>query len=405
MAKKESTKTVQVGGSKEDKEKSLKTAIADIEKRFGSGTVMYMNDGHHINVETVSTGSLTLDLALGVGGLPKGRITEIFGPESGGKTTVALHCVAEVQKLGGQAAYIDVEHALDPQYAKDIGVNIDSLLVSQPDSGEQALEIIEALIRSGAVDVVVLDSVAAMTTKAEIEGNMGDATVGMQARLMSSAMRKLTAIIGKTNTIAIFINQIREKIGISYGNPETTPGGRALKFYASVRLDVRPGQKIEVGDKVVGRETTVKVVKNKVAPPFKKAEFDMIFGKGISKIGEILDVGESLGIVKKSGSWFSYNGERIGQGREKSKDFLSADEDISGAIEAEIKAKLAEMAAANIQPNIKTDSAPDNETPDEDSEETAAKAKVAETKPSSSKKKKVVIETDEDFEEFSPDEL
>lgn len=298
----------------EEKKKALDAAIAQIIKQFGEGSVMIMgNQKSKLNVEAVSTGSLGLDMALGIGGLPKGRIVEIFGPESGGKTTVSLHAIAQVQKKGGIAAFIDVEHALDPVYAKILGVDMDQLIVSQPDTGEQALEIIEALVRSGAVDIVVLDSVAAMVTKAEIDGEMGDSFVGVQARLMSAAMRKLTAVVSKSDTVAVFINQIREKIGVMYGNPETTPGGRALKFYASVRIDVRRGEPIKEGDKIIGSQTRCKVVKNKVAPPFKTCVFDMIYGQGISKMGEIIDMGVELAIIKKAGSWFSYNDMKIGQ--------------------------------------------------------------------------------------------
>lgn len=414
MAKKDTgpKKTINIIVDKEEKKKALATAMAAIEKQFGAGAVMYMSgERSKLDVEAVSTGSLTLDIALGIGGLPKGRIVEIYGPESGGKTTVALHCVAETQKQGGTAAFIDVEHALDPAYAKKLGVNVDQLLVSQPDSGEQALEIIDALVRSGAIDIIVLDSVAAMTTKAEIEGMMGDATVGMQARLMSSAMRKLTSVVGKTNTIAIFINQIREKIGVVYGNPETTPGGRALKFYSSVRIEVRKGAKIEQGTTIIGATTTARVVKNKVAPPFKTATFDMIFGQGISKVGEIIDIGVSLDIIKKSGSWFSFNDERIGQGREKVKDFLLNNPDIMAEVEKRIRdnADKVELDSSEFGEESESDGAADtNKLVAEATEaaEAAEKEKpVAAAKAAKPGKKSVVIETDDGFEEFSPDEL
>ena len=320
----------------EDRKKALANAIAQIEKMYGAGTVMRLGAAPKMNVESISTGSLTLDMALGIGGVPRGRIIEIYGPESSGKTTVALHVIAEAQKKGGEAAFIDVEHALDPVYAKALGVNIDNLLVSQPDSGEQALEIAEALVRSGAIDVIVLDSVAAMTTKAEIEGEMGDSHVGMLARLMSQAMRKLTSIISKSNCVAIFINQVREKIGVMYGNPETTTGGRALKFYASVRMEVRKGEAIKDGAEIIGSRTRVKIVKNKVAPPFKECEFDMLYGKGISKIGEILDLATDLDIIHKSGSWFSYGERKLGQGREAVKSILEADPAFAAEIEQKI---------------------------------------------------------------------
>lgn len=302
-----------------EREKALQTALAQIEKQFGKGAIMKLGQNSSLNVEAIPTGSLSLDIALGIGGLPRGRIVEIYGPESSGKTTVALHVVAEAQKAGGEALFIDVEHALDPVYAQALGVDIDSLLVSQPDTGEQALEICEALVRSGAVDVVVVDSVAAMTTKAEIDGEMGDSFVGLQARLMSQALRKLTAAISKGNAVVIFINQLREKIGVMYGNPEVTPGGRALKFYSSVRLDVRKKDPIKDGGEVIGNLTKVKVVKNKVAPPFREAEFDIMYGEGISREGEVVDLAVKLDIIKKSGSWYSYNENRIGQGRDKVK--------------------------------------------------------------------------------------
>lgn len=305
-----------------EKQKALQTAIAQIEKQFGQGAVMKLGQSSTLNVESIPTGSLGLDIALGIGGLPRGRIVEIYGPESSGKTTVALQVVAQAQKLGGEAAFIDVEHALDPVYAKALGVDIDSLLVSQPDSGEQALEIAEALVRSGAIDVLVVDSVAAMVTKAEIDGEMGDTHVGLLARLMSQAMRKLTSVIGKSNCVAIFINQVREKIGVVYGNPETTPGGRALKFYSSVRIEVRKGEALKSGSEIVGNRTRCKIVKNKVAPPFKEAEFDIMYGEGCSLEGEIVDLGASLDIINRSGAWFSYNGERLGQGRDNVKEVI-----------------------------------------------------------------------------------
>ena len=319
-----------------EKEKALQTALAQIEKQFGKGAVMKLGQNSSLNVEAIPTGSLSLDIALGIGGVPRGRIVEIYGPESSGKTTVALHIVAEAQKMGGEAVFIDVEHALDPVYAQALGVDIDSLLVSQPDTGEQALEICEALVRSGAIDVVVVDSVAAMTTKAEIEGEMGDSFVGLQARLMSQALRKLTGAISKSNAVCIFINQLREKIGVMYGNPETTPGGRALKFYSSVRLDVRKKDPIKEGGEIIGNLTRVKVVKNKVAPPFREAEFDIMYGEGISREGEIIDLAVKLDIIKKSGSWYSYEGNRIGQGRDKAKQYLKENPDVREQIAKQV---------------------------------------------------------------------
>lgn len=323
----------------ENKLKALDAAIAQIEKQYGKGSVMKLGDpSAAMNVETVPTGALSLDLALGLGGLPKGRIVEIYGPESSGKTTVALHCVAEVQKAGGIAGFIDAEHALDPVYAKNIGVDIDNLYISQPDNGEQALEITETMVRSGAVDIVIVDSVAALVPKAEIDGDMGDSHVGLQARLMSQALRKLTAVISKSNCIVIFINQLREKVGIMFGNPETTTGGRALKFYSSVRLDVRRVEALKQAGEVIGNHTRVKVVKNKVAPPFREAEFDIMFGKGISREGDILDLAADIDVVNKSGAWYAYNGEKIGQGRENAKQYLAANPAICAEIEAKVRA-------------------------------------------------------------------
>ena len=329
----------------EEKQRALETALGQIEKQFGKGAVMKLGQNATMNVEAIPTGSLSLDIALGIGGVPRGRIIEMYGPESSGKTTVALHVVAQAQKLGGNAVFIDVEHALDPVYAKALGVDIDSLLVSQPDTGEQALEICEALVRSGAIDVAVVDSVAAMVTKAEIEGEMGDTHVGLQARLMSQALRKLTGAIGKSNAVVIFINQLREKIGVSYGNPETTPGGRALKFYSSVRMDVRKVEAIKDGTDMVGSRTRVKVVKNKVAPPFKTAEFDILYGTGISRAGEVLDLAVKLDIIQKSGSWFSYNGERLGQGRDRVRDYLKENPELLEEIAAKVMENREQLKA------------------------------------------------------------
>ena len=321
----------------QDKDKALEQVMAEIEKQFGKGAIMKLGEETHYEIETTPSGSLGLDIALGAGGFPKGRIIEVYGPESSGKTTIALQAVAEVQKRGGRAAFIDAEHALDPVYAKNLGVNIDELLLSQPDTGEQALEICEALVRSNAVSIVVIDSVAALVPQAEIEGEMGDSHVGLQARLMSQALRKLSGIINKTNTTAIFINQLREKVGVLFGNPETTPGGRALKFYASVRLDVRRGEQIKLGDSVIGNKTNIKVVKNKIAPPFKVATVDIMYGEGVSHVGELVDIASDLGIMDKSGAWYSYNGEKIGQGRENTKIFLKNNPDIANEIENQIR--------------------------------------------------------------------
>lgn len=323
----------------DDKLKALDAAIAKLEKDFGKGAVMKLGDATaNVSVETVPTGSLSLDIALGLGGVPKGRIIEIYGPESSGKTTVALHMIAEVQKRGGIAGFIDAEHALDPVYAKNIGVDIDELYISQPDSGDQALEITETMVRSGAMDIIVVDSVAALVPRQEIEGDMGDSHVGLQARLMSQALRKLTPVISKSNCVVIFINQLREKVGVMFGNPETTTGGRALKFYASIRMDVRRTETLKQGGEMVGNRTRIKVVKNKIAPPFKEAEFDIMFGKGISKEGDILDLAAGLDIINKSGAWYAYNGDKIGQGRENAKTYLSTHPEVMEEIEAKVRA-------------------------------------------------------------------
>lgn len=321
----------------EEKMRALDAAISQIEKSFGKGSVMKLGEGQAMNVETVPTGSLSLDIALGVGGVPKGRIIEVYGPESSGKTTVALHMVAEVQKRGGIAGFIDAEHALDPVYAKNIGVDIDNLYISQPDNGEQALEITETMVRSGAIDIVIVDSVAALVPKAEIDGDMGDSHMGQQARLMSQAMRKLTAVVSKTGCIVIFINQLREKIGVMFGNPETTTGGRALKFYASIRMDVRRGEQIKQGGDVIGNHTRIKIVKNKVAPPFKEAEFDIMYGKGISTVGDVIDLAANKNVIVKSGAWYAYNGEKIGQGRENAKLYLEEHPEIFAEVDRKVR--------------------------------------------------------------------
>lgn len=411
---KKATPTVNHPTTPEEKKKALDTAMEQIIKNYGQGSVMFLGgEGNKkLDVESVPTGSIGLDYALGIGGLPKGRIIEIYGPESGGKTTVTLHAIAETQKLGGMAAFIDVEHALDPVYAKSLGVDIDHLIVSQPDTGEQALEIMETLARSGAIDIVVLDSVAAMVTKAEIDGEIGDSFVGVQARLMSAAMRKLTSVISKSNTVAIFINQVREKIGVMYGNPETTPGGRALKFYASVRIEVRKGEKIVDDGEIIGYTTKCKVVKNKVAPPFKETQFDMIFGEGISRLGEIITMGEELGFIKKSGAWYSYNGERLGQGKEKTKKFLKENDDLRLEIEGKIKENMSKLdMSASEDDSDKTDTsenAAENELKEigeEAAKADAAAAPAPAPKKKATAKKSVVVEADSDFEEFSPEDL
>ncbi len=340
-----------VESSQMDKTKALDAALSQIERAFGKGSIMKMGQGQAVEVQSVSTGSLGLDIALGIGGLPRGRIVEIYGPESSGKTTLALHTVAEAQKTGGICAFVDAEHALDPIYARKLGVNIDDLLISQPDAGEQALEIADTLVRSGAIDVLVIDSVAALTPKAELEGEMGDSLPGLQARLMSQALRKLTASISKSNCMVIFINQIRMKIGVMFGSPETTTGGNALKFYSSVRLDIRRIGSIKDRDEVVGNQTRVKVVKNKLAPPFRQVEFDIIYGEGVSKMGELIDLGVTGGIVEKSGSWFSYNSQRLGQGRENAKQFLRENEEIAQEIELAIRQNAGLIADAILDPD------------------------------------------------------
>lgn len=364
-----------------DKSKALNTAILQLEKKYGSGTIMRLGDNNALNVEAISTGSITLDCATGIGGFPRGRIIEVYGPESSGKTTLALHVVAEAQKLGGEAAFVDAEHALDPVYAKNLGVDVDSLLVSQPDNGEQALEIVEALARSGALDVIIVDSVAALVPRAEIDGDMGDSHVGLQARLMSQALRKLAGVISKSNTIIIFINQLREKVGVVYGNPEVTTGGRALKFYASIRVDVRRIEQLKgSGGEFIGSRTRAKIVKNKVAPPFKTAEFDIMYGEGISKVGEIVDLGVNYGIIKKSGAWFSYGETRLGQGRDNVKNLFKNDKALSDEIEKQIREKMAEEHGAGDEKKETAKSAADDDAPiayrPVKTTKTAARAKI-----------------------------
>lgn len=364
-----------------DKSKALDTAILQLEKKYGSGTIMRLGDNNALNVEAISTGSITLDCATGIGGFPRGRIIEVYGPESSGKTTLALHVVAEAQKLGGEAAFVDAEHALDPVYAKNLGVDVDSLLVSQPDNGEQALEIVEALARSGALDVIIVDSVAALVPRAEIDGDMGDSHVGLQARLMSQALRKLAGVISKSNTIIIFINQLREKVGVVYGNPEVTTGGRALKFYASIRVDVRRIEQLKgSGGEFIGSRTRAKIVKNKVAQPFKTAEFDIMYGEGISKVGEIVDLGVNYGIIKKSGAWFSYGETRLGQGRDNVKNLFKNDKALSDEIEKQIREKMAEEHSAGDEKRETAKSAADDDAPiayrPVKTTKTAARAKI-----------------------------
>ena len=355
-----------MGNNNEDKLRSLDAALGQIEKQYGKGAVMKLGDSAaNMNVETIPTGSLSLDIALGLGGVPKGRIIEVYGPESSGKTTVALHMVAEVQKRGGIAGFIDAEHALDPAYAKNIGVDIENLYISQPDNGEQALEITETMVRSGAVDIIIVDSVAALVPKAEIDGDMGDSHVGLQARLMSQALRKLTAAISKSNCIVIFINQLREKVGVMFGNPETTTGGRALKFYSSIRLDVRRIEALKQGGEMVGNRTRIKVVKNKVAPPFREAEFDIMFGKGISKEGDVLDLAASVGIVQKSGAWFAYGGDKIGQGRENAKAYLREHPEIMDEIEHKVRVAYGLIKEEAPEGTEETAAVPETEGDDE----------------------------------------
>lgn len=394
--------------TKEEKKKALASALAQIEKSYGKGAIIKLGENTAMKVDSIPTGSMGLDMALGIGGVPRGRIVELYGPESSGKTTVALHIIAEAQKMGGEVAFVDVEHALDPKYAANLGVDVDNLLVSQPDSGEQALEIMEALVRSGAIDVVVLDSVAALTTKAEIDGNMGDSNVGQLARLMSQAMRKLTPLLSRTNCVAIFINQIREKIGVMYGSPETTPGGRALKFYSSVIIDVRKGDAIKDGSDSVGTRTKIRVKKNKLAPPFKECEFDIIFGKGICRMGEVLDMAVELNIIKKSGAWFSYEKQKLGQGRDNAKKTLESNPEMLKEIEAKIsenKDALDIINSANSKKKSKLEKAAEKaaaagqagDMDDSSFEEAPEETPDADFDPADP-----VVNAEDDFEEFTP---
>ena len=397
---KKKVKAIAVPVTKDEKKKALESAIAQIEKNFGKGAIIKLGANQTMKVDAIPTGSMGLDLALGIGGVPRGRIVELYGPESSGKTTVALHIIAEAQKQGGEVAFVDVEHALDPKYAAAVGVDVDNLLVSQPNSGEEALEIMEALVRSGAIDVVVLDSVAALTTKAEIDGNMGDSNVGQLARLMSQAMRKLTPLLSKTNCVAVFINQIREKIGVMYGNPETTPGGRALKFYSSVIIDVRKGEPIKNGTELIGNRTKIKVKKNKVAPPFKECEFDIIFGKGISRMGEVLDIAVELDIIKKSGSWFSYDGKKLGQGRDNVKKALEENPEMLKEIEQKVMENkdALEAAASTVSSKSKLEEAAENAAGTEDIDE------IVGSMADSFDDIDPVVNAEDDFEEFTPAE-
>lgn len=397
---KKKVKAIAVPVTKDEKKKALESAIAQIEKNFGKGAIIKLGANQTMKVDAIPTGSMGLDLALGIGGVPRGRIVELYGPESSGKTTVALHIIAEAQKQGGEVAFVDVEHALDPKYAAAVGVDVDNLLVSQPNSGEEALEIMEALVRSGAIDVVVLDSVAALTTKAEIDGNMGDSNVGQLARLMSQAMRKLTPLLSKTNCVAVFINQIREKIGVMYGNPETTPGGRALKFYSSVIIDVRKGEPIKKGTELIGNRTKIKVKKNKVAPPFKECEFDIIFGKGISRMGEVLDIAVELDIIKKSGSWFSYDGKKLGQGRDNVKKALEENPEMLKEIEQKVMENkdALEAAASTVSSKSKLEEAAENAAGTEDIDE------IVGSMTDSFDDIDPVVNAEDDFEEFTPAE-
>ena len=397
---KKKVKAIAVPVTKDEKKKALESAIAQIEKNFGKGAIIKLGANQTMKVDAIPTGSMGLDLALGIGGVPRGRIVELYGPESSGKTTVALHISAEAQKQGGEVAFVDVEHALDPKYAAAVGVDVDNLLVSQPNSGEEALEIMEALVRSGAIDVVVLDSVAALTTKAEIDGNMGDSNVGQLARLMSQAMRKLTPLLSKTNCVAVFINQIREKIGVMYGNPETTPGGLALKFYSSVIIDVRKGEPIKNGTELIGNRTKIKVKKNKVAPPFKECEFDIIFGKGISRMGEVLDIAVELDIIKKSGSWFSYDGKKLGQGRDNVKKALEENPEMLKEIEQKVMENkdALEAAASTVSSKSKLEEAAENAAGTEDIDE------IVGSMTDSFDDIDPVVNAEDDFEEFTPAE-
>ena len=397
---KKKVKAIAVPVTKDEKKKALESAIAQIEKNFGKGAIIKLGANQTMKVDAIPTGSMGLDLALGIGGVPRGRIVELYGPESSGKTTVALHIIAEAQKQGGEVAFVDVEHALDPKYAAAVGVDVDNLLVSQPNSGEEALEIMEALVRSGAIDVVVLDSVAALTTKAEIDGNMGDSNVGQLARLMSHAMIKLTPLLSKTNCVAVFINQIREKIGVMYGNPETTPGGRALKFYSSVIIDVRKGEPIKNGTELIGNRTKIKVKKNKVAPPFKECEFDIIFGKGISRMGEVLDIAVELDIIKKSGSWFSYDGKKLGQGRDNVKKALEENPEMLKEIEQKVMENkdALEAAASTVSSKSKLEEAAENAAGTEDIDE------IVGSMTDSFDDIDPVVNAEDDFEEFTPAE-